>query len=52
MQASLDYDVFRNVGAVTRRGDSVPTSSKSSALRDEFNAHYQILTSVPSRPGG
>lgn len=38
--------------AVTRRGDSVPTSSKSSALRDEFNAHYQILTSVPSRPGG
>ena len=30
--------------AVTRRGDTVPTSSKGSALRAEFEAHYQLLT--------
>ena len=30
--------------AVTKRGDTVPTSSKGSALRAEFEAHYQLLT--------
>ena len=32
--------------AVTRRGDSVPTSSKGSALRAEFDQHYQLLTAA------
>lgn len=32
--------------AVTRRGDSVPTSSKGGVLRAEFDTHYQVLTAT------
>jgi len=39
--------------AVTRRGDTVPASSRSSVLRTQFDTHYQVLTPANSGvPGG